>query len=157
MAIHLVRHADAGSRPHWSGDDEQRPLIERGLRQASAIADLLAPRGVGRILTSRYVRCVETVEPLATKLGIAVEEERAIAEEASITDAWALIEELLVAPGDAVLCSHGNILSPILDRLHRRGFDLVADELSCRKGSVWTIECDGEGQIERVVQVAREA
>ena len=65
MAIHLVRHADAGNRPQWQGDDEDRPLNERGMRQAHTIAGLLAPTGVKRILTSRYARCVQTVEPIA--------------------------------------------------------------------------------------------
>ena len=153
MAIHLVRHADAGNRPQWDGDDETRPLNERGTTQAHTIADLLAPLEVGRILTSRYRRCVETVEPLAEKLCIAIEHERALAEEADITDAWALVESLVAsdAHGGVVLCSHGNILSPILDRLHRRGIELVADEWTCNKGSVWTIEA-GDGEIRRVVQ-----
>ena len=151
MAIHLVRHADAGNRPQWDGDDDTRPLNERGTTQARTIADLLAPLEVGRILTSRYRRCVQTVEPLAEKLGIAVEHERALAEEANVTDAWALVESFVSSERDVVLCSHGNILSPILDRLHRRGIELVADEWTCNKGSVWTIEAAG-GEIRRVVQ-----
>jgi phosphohistidine phosphatase SixA len=157
MAIHLVRHAKAGNRPAWGGDDASRPLTAAGVDQAHAIADLLAPSGVDRILTSHYVRCVETVTPLAEKLGLTVEDHRSLAEEASFTDAWALVEELAAAGRSAVLCSHGNILSPILDRLHRRGIPLVADELSCRKGSVWTIEVDGDGALARVVQLTAEA
>jgi phosphohistidine phosphatase SixA len=155
MAIHLVRHADAGNRPQWDGDDETRPLNERGTTQAHTIADLLAPLEVRRILTSRYRRCVQTVEPLGEKLGIALEHEAALAEEANLTDAWALVESLVAgddaAVGGVVLCSHGNILSPILDRLHRRGIELVADEWTCNKGSVWTIEV-ADGDMRRVVQ-----
>ena len=156
MAIHLVRHADAGNRPHWDGDDEQRPLNERGATQARTIADLLAPLDVQRILTSRYERCVQTVAPLGEKLGIGVEQEQALAEEANLSDALALVEALVERGEDAVLCSHGNILSPILDRLHRRGVELVADEWTCDKGSVWTIEV-ADGAIARLVQTTARA
>ena len=160
MAIHLVRHADAGDRPHWDGSDEDRPLTERGARQARRIAELLLPGDVQRILTSRYVRCAQTVEPLGEKAGVDVVHEPALAEEANVTDAWALVESLVASGGDGggvvVLCSHGNVLSPILDRLHRRGIELVGDEWTCRKGSVWTIEVTG-GEARRVVQTTAQA
>jgi len=156
MAIHLVRHANAGNRPQWDGEDEERPLDERGAAQAIAIAELLAPRRVQRILTSRYLRCVQTVTPLGERLGVPVEHERALAEEADLTDAWGVVESLLDTDGDAVVCSHGNIISPILDRLHRRGIELVGEEWTCKKGSVWTIEVT-DGSIDRVVQTTAQA
>jgi len=157
MAVHLVRHANAGSRPDWDGDDETRPLVEAGLAQAARIADVLAPLDVERILTSRYVRCAQTVEPLGRKLGIAVEHDRGLAEEASLEDAWSLLEVAAAAEGSTVLCSHGNIISPILDRLHRRGLEVVAQERSCKKGSVWTVEVDVRGAFSRVVQTLPQA
>ena len=157
MAIHLVRHAKAGVRPGWRGDDEERPLTDAGRTQADVIADLLAGRGVRRVLTSRYLRCVQTVEPLAARLGVPVEHERALAEEADPHDAWRLVEDLAAKGEEAVLCSHGNIVSPILDRLHRRGLEVVATEWTCAKGSVWTIEVDDDGEPCRVVQTLRQA
>jgi len=156
MAIHLVRHADAGNRPRWDEDDELRPLDDRGLGQAERIASLLAPTGVSRVISSRYLRCVQTVEPLAKELGVDVEHEPALAEEADLASAWALVESFVASDEDVVLCSHGNILSPILDRLHRRGIDLVGDEWTCNKGSVWSIEVAG-GEITRVVQTTKRA
>src|SRR4051812_23635760 len=109
MAIYLVRHAKAGSR-RAEGSDEERPLSDNGHRQADVIAELLATCEVDRILTSRYVRCVETVAPISLRSGVKVEVHEALAEEASVDDAWDLLEEL--AATNAVLCSHGNILSP---------------------------------------------
>ena len=38
MTVYLVRHAKAGSRKGWSGDDEHRPLSKAGRAQARAPA-----------------------------------------------------------------------------------------------------------------------
>lgn len=147
MAIHLVRHAEAGARPAWQGPDDLRPLVEVGIAQADHLAQILAERPVKRILTSRYVRCVDTVGPLAGRLDLEPETHRALAEEASIDDTWALVEEL--ADVEAVLCSHGNVIGAVLDRIHRRGIELVADEWSCKKSSVWTLEVGPDGSFKR--------
>ena len=80
MTVILVRHAAAGERSRWSGDDRLRPLDERGRRQATELAEALASRGVERVLTSPYVRCRQTVDPLAETLGLAVEERVELAE-----------------------------------------------------------------------------
>ena len=73
MAQYLVRHAKAGSRNGWVGPDEARPLTRAGREQAEAIMRALGERPVPRTLSSPYRRCVETLQPLATKLGLSVE------------------------------------------------------------------------------------
>jgi broad specificity phosphatase PhoE len=88
------------------------------------------------------VRCVDTVQPLATRLGLTVEREPALAEEADVDAAWDLVEGL--ASATVVVCSHGNILSPVLDRVLRRGAEIDAAEWSCHKGSVWRLEWQPE-------------
>jgi 8-oxo-dGTP diphosphatase len=155
MAIHLVRHAKAGSRPSWHQPDDLRPLSDAGLVQAMAIADRLVDRDVATVLSSRYVRCIQTVQPLADKLGLPVTTHPALAEEASITDAWAVLEDAAAAGRDTVLCSHGNVLGSLLDRLRRRGIDLVGEALSCRKGSVWTVNVDGGVITDAVLTIAQ--
>jgi broad specificity phosphatase PhoE len=50
-----------------------------------------------------------------------------------------------------VLCSHGNVIPALLDRLQRRGIAIDAAEWSCHKGSIWTVEVDG-GTVTRAVQ-----
>jgi 8-oxo-dGTP diphosphatase len=151
MAIHLVRHAKAGSRPDWHQPDDLRPLTSGGLVQAATIADALAPHGVTRIVSSRYVRCVQTVQTLADRVGLDVEVHPALAEEAGIEQTWALFEEAAASGRETVLCSHGNVIPPLLERLHRRGIDLESPDRSCRKGSIWTVEVDG-GAVVRAVQ-----
>ena len=61
MAVLLVRHAKAGSRKDWSGDDRLRPLSKAGHRQAEALVPLLVGYPITRVLSSPFVRCVQTV------------------------------------------------------------------------------------------------
>ena len=68
----LLRHALAGDRDEWVGDDSERPLDERGERQARELVDRLAELPIDEILTSPAVRCVQTVQPLAAARGLEV-------------------------------------------------------------------------------------
>ena len=68
MTIHLVRHARAGSRSRWKGDDSLRPLSKVGRTQADGIAKRLANEPVDLIVSSPYLRCVDTVAPLVERL-----------------------------------------------------------------------------------------
>jgi len=149
--IHLVRHGKAGSRPDWAEPDDLRPLTGAGRRQATALADQLGASGVTCILSSRYVRCVQTVEPLAARLGIEVEAHPALSEEADVAATWELLEKLVST--SSALCTHGNVLDAVVDRLHRRGVELVGRRGSGRKASVWSLEADEDGKITRAVHV----
>ncbi|MDP9419742.1 MAG: histidine phosphatase family protein [Actinomycetota bacterium] len=140
MSLHVVRHAHAGDRSDWHQPDELRPLSRAGRAQAEALVGLLEGEPIKRVLSSRYLRCTQTVAPLAERLGLDVETHPALAEEADVASTWKLLEEL--AGTEAVACTHGNLIGPLLDRLHRHGVEL-ADRWVCEKGSVWTIELDG--------------
>jgi 2,3-bisphosphoglycerate-dependent phosphoglycerate mutase len=67
--IVLVRHAEpvAPSDPRYEQND--RPLAEAGRRDAERLADELADDVVAAIYSSPYPRAVQTVEPLARRLG----------------------------------------------------------------------------------------
>ena len=149
-SIHLVRHAEAGRAP-----DEERPLTADGHAQAERVATHLAGAGVTRILSSRYQRCLDTVAPLATALGLNVEIHDALCEEADLEDAWSLIESL--DGTDSLICSHGNIIGPLLDRVLRRGAAIDAAEWSCHKASIWRLENDEDRPIARAVLVVSRA
>ena len=73
MDVFFVRHAKAGSRRRFEGDDRLRPLSRNGRAQANALVEQLLRSDTTRVLTSPYTRCVETVAPLAKKLGLEVE------------------------------------------------------------------------------------
>lgn len=146
--VHLWRHAAAGSRDTWDGDDELRPLTGEGRLQSQAVAARLADAGVDRILTSRYVRCVQTVEPLAALVPLPIEVHPLLAEGA---DAAALGDLVAGMAGhDAVMCSHGDMIPAVLEHLSNRGVELRSPtgRFDCRKGSVWTVEIEvGEPKV----------
>jgi phosphohistidine phosphatase SixA len=104
----LVRHASAGDRDDWDGEDRLRPLDARGRRQAAELVELLLPLEVRRVVSSPYVRCVETVEPLAAALGLQVEEDDRLGEGAGRT----AVE--LVGEDGILCCTHGDVVELVL-------------------------------------------
>jgi phosphohistidine phosphatase SixA len=137
MAVHLVRHAHAGKRSEWSSEDSERPLSDRGRTQADALVVDLADVAVGRIVSSPFVRCLQTVEPLADAHGLTVEPSEAFAEGMDGDAAHALLSELDVV--DGVACSHGDVLPALLRRLVVNGME-TDDPLVVQKGSMWIVE-----------------
>ena len=128
----LVRHGTAGSRKEWEGDDRLRPLDEKGRKQADALAETLAHHPVRHILSSPYLRCTQTVEPLARRLGLEVREADDLAEGAGVADVTKLLEGL--EPGLAVLCTHGDVVET-----------LVGPDAPNRKGGYWILSSAAGG------------
>lgn len=139
--IYLIRHAHAGDRRSWSGDDRERPLSEKGLTQAKNLAKTLRPAGIGAVLSSPLTRCVQTVEPLAKRLGCPVDARRELREGADPDRIVALMEEL--AGSNPALCSHGDVIPSVIRLLELRGMR-VDGPAGNNKGSWWTITHDGE-------------
>jgi phosphohistidine phosphatase SixA len=104
----LLRHASAGDRNDWDGDDRHRPLDARGRRQATELVELLRPFELRRVVSSPYVRCVATVEPLAAALGLPVEPDDRLAEGGG----RAALE--LILENGIVCCTHGDIIEEVL-------------------------------------------
>ena len=123
MTIVLLRHASAGNRLNWDEDDMLRPLDRRGRAQAAAIGDALLGRGVTLVLSSPYVRCTETVAPLAASLGVAIELDERLAEGAGAAGA----RELLAERDGCVACTHGDIAEDLLGRTQTKGAAVVLD------------------------------
>jgi phosphohistidine phosphatase SixA len=136
MALLLLRHATAGRRDPAANqaEDRLRPLDERGLRQAHGLLALYSGYDIERVLTSPYVRCRQSVDPLAAELGLPVEERAELAEGAGEAEAWGLVEEL--AGSTAVFCTHGDILGLLLGE-------------EAEKGSTWVVEAGPGGGLHR--------
>ena len=149
MSIYLVRHAKAGDRQDWSPSDHLRPLSKKGRAQAVGLVDQLGDRGISRILSSPFVRCIQTVEPLATHLDLKVEEDDVLAEDSPAEVAAALARDLVRAGEEAVLCSHGDVIPMLLDHLMRRDGLRLEPEFACAKGSTWILEAHVSGQFKR--------
>ena len=141
MTVWVVRHAKAGSRRARSGEDSRRPLSKAGRRQADGLVALLASARFTGIASSSFVRCRETVEPLAASTGLEIVADERLAEGAGPYGALSLVRENAATGG--VLCSHGDVITELLARLERSGVDL-GGEARCEKGSVWALELDGE-------------
>jgi broad specificity phosphatase PhoE len=118
----LLRHASAGDKRHWSGDDSLRPLDARGRDQATDLVELLRPVGIRRVVTSPYVRCVETVEPLAAALGLPLEHDDRLGEGMEAAAA-----ELLREDG-VVVCTHGDVIDALIGRHLHKGAAIVLDD-----------------------------
>lgn len=103
-----------------------------------------APLRIERVLSSPYVRCMETVVPLAGIRHLAVEPEAALAEGASLDDALRLVRKH--ADRDTVMCSHGDVIPMLLDHFARAGADL-GPHPQWPKGSTWVVDLDGIGDV----------
>ena len=147
---YLVRHAKAGSRSAWTGDDRLRPLSKTGRRQAKALVRGFAGHPVARILSSPAVRCVQTVEPLAAERGRAIESSEALAEGAPLEGLLALLDGLAGSP--AVLCAHGDLIPAAVEHLIDAGAELASDA-AWKKGSTWILEREA-GAVVRARYVA---
>jgi phosphohistidine phosphatase SixA len=139
--LYLVRHGKAGSRERWTGDDRLRPLSKPGRRQAEALVRLFDGRTVERIVSSPFVRCVQTVQPLATDRAVAVEESEALSEGAPLETVLDLVAGLDAVA--AVLCSHGDVIPALVEHLAADGM-AIEGEPDWRKGSLWILERDGD-------------
>ena len=71
--IFLIRHASAGSRYDFDGDDADRPLDEGGSQEAQQISEALRTRPIKKIMSSRAVRCQQSIAPLARQLNLEIE------------------------------------------------------------------------------------
>ena len=138
--LFVVRHADAGSRSDHDGPDVERPLSKRGRRQAEGIRDQLADAGITRLVASPYLRCVQTLEPLGHRLGLAVESDKRLAEGQGAGGALELADELRKA--SAAVCSHGDVIPDLLEVLVGQGIRL-SDELRWQKASTWVLTWNG--------------
>jgi broad specificity phosphatase PhoE len=118
----LLRHASAGHRLDWEHDDHLRPLDARGRRQSGDLVELLRPCGVRRILSSPFVRCVQTVEPLAAALGLEVELDERLKEGQGAAAAELLREE------GVVCCTHGDIVEALLGRGLKKAAAVVLED-----------------------------
>lgn len=142
MWLVLARHGHAGRKDQWQGDDRLRPLDQRGRRQAAHLADVLEPLGPTRLVSSPYVRCTQTLDPLAERLGFAIELEAALVPDAAASGPVKLIRSL-GAPGAAsgvVACTHGEILGTLLSQLASQDHAKLARRPPGSKGCAWVLE-----------------
>ncbi|MCR8670945.1 NUDIX domain-containing protein [Agrococcus sp. HG114] len=114
--IIAVRHGKAADPYSWDGDDEARPLTDRGRRQAQSIAGGIAAFGPERILSSAALRCVQTVEPLEERTGIRAKPRVDLSQEAfdSREAVARRVAKAVRKRRGTVLCSHAPVIPDIV-------------------------------------------
>ena len=142
MPIYLVRHAHALDRSGWNVDDLDRPLSDRGREQAIRITDFFAGHSVRAVYSSQAVRCIDTVASTATAHGHDVEVRAELTEGARPNDLLELLRDEALLDDDIVMCSHGDLIPEVLNRLLREGMAVLGPR-GCEKGSIWELETRG--------------
>jgi phosphohistidine phosphatase SixA len=137
--IALVRHADAGRR--GGDDDRARPLSSLGREQAANLVRQLGPHSLARVLSSPYLRCHQSVEPLAQARGLEVEDEEVLAEGHSGAEVLELMRG--IGPAGGALCSHGDVIGLVLEQLVDGGL-IERRGMLFPKGSTWLLELEGD-------------
>jgi 8-oxo-dGTP pyrophosphatase MutT (NUDIX family)/phosphohistidine phosphatase SixA len=135
--IVLVRHARAGKRAEWRGTDRNRPLEPMGEAQAAKLATLLELFGPDGIVSADLERCVETVRPLAKRVGLPVQIDPVFSDESFERNPDATEDAILALakPGKVtVVCSQGVAVPGLIDRLGRG----VRDSAT-KKGTFWAL------------------
>ena len=138
----VIRHAEAGQRKQWSGDDRLRPLTAEGHRQAVGLIGLLAALPLTEIRSSPYVRCRQTVEPLARTLSLPVVDDESLAEGGSLDELLGLAARSAGACWAA--CTHGDVVHDVLRHLRANG-KVGEDGAGDAKGGSWLLELERSG------------
>jgi len=134
--LFLIRHAVAGVRNNLDPSDDRRPLDHIGMDQALAIAAGWTCDDVEAIYSSPSLRCVQTVEPLAERLGLTVELAPELFEGAATSRSVEYVRSF--TGRSVVLCSHGDVIPDVLRNLQVGGSRL--DGRGCAKGSIWQLD-----------------
>ncbi|MCC6574344.1 MAG: histidine phosphatase family protein [Planctomycetes bacterium] len=138
----LLRHADAGDRADWHGDDKQRPLTDKGRKQAQKMAKLLKKHEIDEVRSSPAARCIQTAEPVAAEMGLRVVSDEGLFEGSAI--------KLGKAKGTYLICAHGDNIPETLDRLG------VKWE-KCAKGSCWRLKISDKGEVNEAEYIPPQA
>jgi phosphohistidine phosphatase SixA len=131
--VYVVRHAHAGDRARWSGADELRPLSEKGWKQAASLATEIPD--VESLLSSRYLRCRQTLEPLARRLGLPIEDDPRLVEGTPFRE----FLELVTTPAPpTAMCTQGDLVVSLVDHLVGKGLT-DPGQAGASKASIWVL------------------
>jgi len=113
----ILRHTKALERGDWDEVDSERTLNETGFDQAQLLIKHLEPFAIEEVYTSDYVRCVQTVTPLAHSRGLSITQVPSLNEQTfeedplrSISFANALKQD----EKNILICSHNPVIPTML-------------------------------------------
>jgi phosphohistidine phosphatase len=137
MLLDLLRHADAGDPEAWERPDAERPLSDKGRKQAKRLGEHLASIGfrAEAIITSPKVRAAETAELVADKIEGTVASDDRLAGPLDLEVVEAILGEA-GDPDEAMLVGHDPDFSELVSVL------CAAAGVTMRKGALARIEID---------------
>jgi 8-oxo-dGTP diphosphatase len=157
VAVYVVRHAHAQPRDGWTGPDDERPLTDRGVKEARALADRFDTGARGSrpdksgalpreprptlLLSSSAKRCLATLGPLAAACGLPVGTAEFLSEGSDADGALVQLRKLAADGGVPVLCTHGDVIWGMVELLEKAGAFLPGP-VDVKKGSVWVLETE---------------
>ncbi len=140
-SVLIVRHGTAGSKSRFSGDDKIRPLDKKGRAQAEALVAQLATFGPTDVYSADRVRCHQTVEPLAEELGVTINNEPTLTEEAYADNpkrGRRRALQIAESHRTPVICTQGKVIPDLIAWwCEREG--VRPDKSRNRKGSTWVL------------------
>ncbi|MGH3714917.1 MAG: NUDIX domain-containing protein [Micromonosporaceae bacterium] len=142
----LVQHATPVAEG-WDGPEVTRPLGEPGEQAALRLAELLAWYVPGRVLSATARRCVQTVEPLASRLELEIGSDSVFDAESHARSPEVTAERLAtLTSGDedpvVVCCERGVI--PDTVALLADSDDLALPNVRTSDGTAWALSFTGD-------------
>ncbi len=144
----VVRHASAGDRDSWPGEDHDRPLDETGKAQAQVLSDLFEAYDVTRLLSADVLRCIETVGPYATRRRLTVLSEPLFSESGSGEHRQAAEDRLLEVLSDpeaTVVCTQRALLAGVVQAATQRLGATYGEPDTFRKGDLLVLHLTTDG------------
>jgi 8-oxo-dGTP diphosphatase len=148
QSVLIVRHGSAGSKSRFSGDDKIRPLDKKGRAQAEALVAQLSAFGPTDVYAADRLRCHQTVEPLAEELGVTINNEPTLTEEAYADNPKRGRRRVLQIAGShrtPVICTQGKVIPDLIAWWCERD-GVRPDKSRNQKGSTWVLSL-AEGRL----------
>jgi 8-oxo-dGTP diphosphatase len=140
-SVLIVRHGTAGSKSRFSGDDKLRPLDKKGRAQAEALVAQLSAFGPTDVYAADRLRCHQTVEPLAEELGVTINNEPSLTEEAYADNpkrGRRHVLHIAESHRTPVICTQGKVIPDLIAWWCDRD-GVRPDKSRNRKGSTWVL------------------
>jgi broad specificity phosphatase PhoE len=135
--VYVTRHAEAGDRKGWDGLDQARPLSDGGRRQAEHLPGLFADQPFVQLVSSPFLRCVQTFEPLAATRGLPID----LRDELTEGQPWEYLEKVILeaeGEGPTAVCVHGDVFRGLMIDLFERRIARPVNH-GFRKASTWIL------------------
>lgn len=141
----LVRHAKAGSKKHFKGDDSKRPLDSKGRIQAQSLVRHLQAYGATSITSADRARCIQTVQPFADEEDLEIHTDPRLSEEGYASDpvgAHTLVRKIASNGGVPVIASQGGVIPDLLAWWAETD-GVTLPPARNRKASMWVLSLSG--------------